>query len=390
MPFFQLSETDLGFPPAHFADEQGMIAVGGDLSGERLLTAYRNGIYFWFGPMDFIKWWSPDPRLFLLPEEAEEPATVTPIPLEELSITYDQAFEPLLRKIQEAENQPPMAENWVTEEMIKTYLELFERGYAHSLEIKKYDTALDYYDQALYERQQLAEAPPDSFLPDVCATALNMATLYQSRLEQTADMAFRQKGLDLLPVIEQSLNQIEQDRPAIVSMRSELEYFHDFFYTVEKASLEAQLLRNRIDAWQEEQLSTLEIDEKSAFQKEIITALEQYLTDYPEANEMQEQLSIAYGHQAWLHLLKNEVKAALENSEKALSVWDHHHLPKVNRAHALLLSGQTEEALQLYHAVKDEITVDKKRVRTLIKEDFEALRRRGLEMESMKLVEEAL
>jgi len=137
MPFFQLSETDLGFPPAHFADEQGMIAVGGDLSSERLLHAYRNGIYFWFGPMDFIKWWSPDPRLLLLPEEAEQPAAVTPVPLDELTVTYDQAFEPLLRKVQEAENQPPMAENWVTEEMINSYLELHERGYAHSLEIKK-------------------------------------------------------------------------------------------------------------------------------------------------------------------------------------------------------------------------------------------------------------
>ncbi len=137
MPFFQLSETDLGFPPAHFADEQGMIAVGGDLSGERLLTAYRNGIYFWFGPMDFIKWWSPDPRLLLVPEEAEAPEAVSPVPLSGLDVTYDQAFEPLLRRIQEAENQPPMAENWVTEEMIKAYLELFERGYAHSLEIRQ-------------------------------------------------------------------------------------------------------------------------------------------------------------------------------------------------------------------------------------------------------------
>jgi leucyl/phenylalanyl-tRNA--protein transferase len=134
--FFQLSETDTGFPPAHFADEQGMIAVGGDLSAERLLNAYQSGIYFWFGPMDFIKWWSPDPRLILMPEEADPPEQL-PGYRPDLEVTFDQYFEPLLRQIQEAQNTPPMGENWVTAQMAAVYQSLFEQGYAHSLEVRQ-------------------------------------------------------------------------------------------------------------------------------------------------------------------------------------------------------------------------------------------------------------
>ncbi|HKK78021.1 MAG TPA: tetratricopeptide repeat protein, partial [Phaeodactylibacter sp.] len=233
-------------------------------------------------------------------------------------------------------------------------------------EKQEYDTALAYYDQALYERQQLAKDNPESFLPDVSATALNMATLYQSRLEQTADMAYQRKGLAILPAIEQALDQIAQERPAIVSMRSELAYYKQFFQSVKKAGLEAQLVRNQIEAWQEEQMSTLEVDEKLGFQQQIINALEDYLSAYPDADGMQEQLAIAYGHQAWLYLLEENTESALTASEKALSVWESHPSPKVNRAHALLFSGQIDAALELYHTVKDEITVEKKRIRVLI------------------------
>ncbi|NRA49192.1 MAG: hypothetical protein HRU12_08655 [Phaeodactylibacter sp.] len=136
MPFFQLNEADISFPPAHFADEQGMIAIGGDLSTERLINAYQSGIYFWFGPMDFIKWWSPDPRLILRPEDAVPPEAL-PGYSAGFSTAFDEQFEPLLRQIQEVQNKPPMAENWVTEQMAAMYLALFENGHAHSFEVSQ-------------------------------------------------------------------------------------------------------------------------------------------------------------------------------------------------------------------------------------------------------------
>ena len=68
MPIFKLGK-DIVFPPANLADENGIIAVGGDLSPERLLNAYTNGIFPWFNKGEPIIWWSPDPRLVLFTNE---------------------------------------------------------------------------------------------------------------------------------------------------------------------------------------------------------------------------------------------------------------------------------------------------------------------------------
>ena len=121
----------MSFPPAHFADSEGMIAVGGDLSSERVLNAYSSGIYFWFGPMDPLKWWSPDPRLVFFTAEVN-----SDLPLEGgQRFTTDEAFEQLVRACQEIQNQQPMNEQWITEEMVGLYLDLFQQGKAHSAEI---------------------------------------------------------------------------------------------------------------------------------------------------------------------------------------------------------------------------------------------------------------
>ena len=64
MPVFWLSEKDLSFPHPELANDDGILAVGGDLSMERLLIAYNNGLFPWYNPDDPILWWSPDPRLF--------------------------------------------------------------------------------------------------------------------------------------------------------------------------------------------------------------------------------------------------------------------------------------------------------------------------------------
>ena len=69
VPYFELQKGELKFPPAHFADLDGLLAVGGDMTAERLLHAYQSGLYYWHHPMKHIKWWSPDPRTVLTPGE---------------------------------------------------------------------------------------------------------------------------------------------------------------------------------------------------------------------------------------------------------------------------------------------------------------------------------
>lgn len=68
MPIFQLSE-EIIFPPVELSDESGILAVGGDLSPERLILAYESGIFPWFNEGEPIIWWSPDPRFILFPED---------------------------------------------------------------------------------------------------------------------------------------------------------------------------------------------------------------------------------------------------------------------------------------------------------------------------------
>ena len=68
MPVFSLSDK-LAFPPVHLTSKEGLLAMGGDLSPERLILAYQNGIFPWYNPGEPILWWSPDPRLVLFPGE---------------------------------------------------------------------------------------------------------------------------------------------------------------------------------------------------------------------------------------------------------------------------------------------------------------------------------
>lgn len=131
MPFFQLSNNDLTFPPAYFADTEGLIAVGGDLSPERVLEAYRNGIYFWYGPMDPIKWWSPDPRIILLPGTV----VIDNLAPENHVIKTEVSFDPFIRQLQSQENQGTMAPNWVTEEMANMYRALHHKGVCKIFEV---------------------------------------------------------------------------------------------------------------------------------------------------------------------------------------------------------------------------------------------------------------
>lgn len=107
---------------------------GGGLSAERLLEAYRSGIFPWFSPGDPILWWSPDPRMVLFPQEFK-PSTSLKKTLKRacFKVTTDQAFEQVVR----ACAAPRAGENgtWIVEEMITAYCELHRLGHAHSVEV---------------------------------------------------------------------------------------------------------------------------------------------------------------------------------------------------------------------------------------------------------------
>ncbi|NQZ94945.1 MAG: leucyl/phenylalanyl-tRNA--protein transferase [Myxococcales bacterium] len=133
MPVYRLSD-ELIFPPADHADPTGLLAVGGDLSPERLLIAYSMGIFPWYEEGLPILWHSPDPRMVLLPSEIKLSRSLRrALKRSPFQLTLDTAFEDVIRACA-AVPRPGQDGTWITEEMIEGYCELHELGFAHSAE----------------------------------------------------------------------------------------------------------------------------------------------------------------------------------------------------------------------------------------------------------------
>lgn len=123
------------FPPVERAmrEPNGLLAMGGDLSPERLLDAYRHGIFPWFNAQDPILWWSPDPRMVLFPREFRIARSLRKtLAKRHYQVRTDHAFEQVMRACAAPRHGQPGT--WIHEEMIAAYSELHRTGQAHSVE----------------------------------------------------------------------------------------------------------------------------------------------------------------------------------------------------------------------------------------------------------------
>jgi leucyl/phenylalanyl-tRNA---protein transferase len=133
MPVFQLPD-EIIFPNPSLAEPDGLLAVGGDLSPEWLLAAYKNGIFPWFSAHEPILWWSPDPRLVLFPQKFKVSHSLhQKIKKNVFSVRMDSNFEQVIGACAETERRHEDG-TWVTEEMKVAYIELHHKGFAHSVE----------------------------------------------------------------------------------------------------------------------------------------------------------------------------------------------------------------------------------------------------------------
>ncbi len=124
---------EIAFPPVALTDRSGILAVGGDLSPERLLEAYRNGIFPWYSEGDPILWWSPDPRFVLFPHEIHVTKSMRQVLNRGyFDITFDRSFREVILACREPRRDN--AGTWITDEMTEAYTELHRLGYAHSVE----------------------------------------------------------------------------------------------------------------------------------------------------------------------------------------------------------------------------------------------------------------
>ena len=133
MTVFRLTR-ELIFPPSHCADPDGLLAVGGDLSPERLLLAYRQGIFPWYSANTAILWWSPDPRLVLFPHELRVSKSLERVLRKKVfTVTMDRAFTEVIRHCAAARRRAGDG-TWIVPDMMVAYHRLHQIGYAHSAE----------------------------------------------------------------------------------------------------------------------------------------------------------------------------------------------------------------------------------------------------------------
>ena len=133
MPIYILGKSPV-FPPPELATPEGIIAAGGDLSPRRLLNAYASGIFPWYSEGDPILWWSPDPRLVLLPGDLHISRSMHKLVKKNaFTLTFDSRFADVIYQC----GMPRKTQwgTWITKDIREAYIRLHELGYAHSVEV---------------------------------------------------------------------------------------------------------------------------------------------------------------------------------------------------------------------------------------------------------------
>ena len=123
------------FPSPEQASAEGIVAVGGDLLPERVMLAYRKGIFPWFESDDFLLWWSPDPRMVLFPDQLKISKSMrTVLRKKQFEVTFNKAFDQVVEACAKVKR---FGQNgtWITPGLMKVYSTLHTQGHAHSVEV---------------------------------------------------------------------------------------------------------------------------------------------------------------------------------------------------------------------------------------------------------------
>jgi leucyl/phenylalanyl-tRNA--protein transferase len=130
------------FPAVDQASQDGLLAIGGDLSVERLLQAYKQGIFPWFSEGEPVLWWSPNPRFVLFPEKLKVSKSMKQFLKSSMfNVTVNKAFKEVITLCSKIERQG-QDDTWITNGMIEAYMKLHELGYAKSVEVWREDNLI--------------------------------------------------------------------------------------------------------------------------------------------------------------------------------------------------------------------------------------------------------
>lgn len=128
-------DDTLSFPYPELTHETGILAVGGDLSTERLILAYQQGIFPWYSEDEPLLWWCPDPRMVLFADDLKVSKSMRKLFRDQkFEVRFNQDFESVIRECAEIPRHDQDG-TWITEEMIQSYLKLHQLGYAQSVAV---------------------------------------------------------------------------------------------------------------------------------------------------------------------------------------------------------------------------------------------------------------
>ncbi len=131
-----LLSKELVFPPVNLANKDGLLAVGGDLSVERLLLAYKSGIFPWYNQGEPIVWYSPNPRMVLLPNNLKISKSMKQVIRNtDFTVTFNQNFSEVISNCKHIFRASDQGETWITNEMQQAYINLHKKGVAKSVEV---------------------------------------------------------------------------------------------------------------------------------------------------------------------------------------------------------------------------------------------------------------
>jgi len=244
---------------------------------------------------------------------------------------------------------------------------------------KDYKTAKEHYKKALNIRRFLAEKQPEAFNLDTCVTLLNITTMYQNLLEQTGEIGFKTASLKILKEIEGRLAIYgNSEKPILLSMKSDTQYFTQYFNQVNEEYLEILDAFGKADIISEKIKETIVPSEKLKFQKLIINLFVGLYQKYPDNERLQREMLDTYIQYSWLALRSNEITIAEEALKNGLAMAPDSLALKANQAHLYLVKNETDKATEMYASLKGFANDENESFQKVLETDLTVLKNDGV------------
>ena len=242
-----------------------------------------------------------------------------------------------------------------------------------------YKLAEEYYEKALNIRRYLAEKQPEAFNLDVCVTLLNITTMYQNLLEQTSEIGFKAESLKILKEIEGRLNVYgDSEKPVILSMKSDTQYFTQYFNSVDEEYLEISDALIKADAITDKINETIVPSEKLKLQKHIVNQLFISFGEYPKNERLKNEMLNAYIQYSWFALRSNEIAVAEQAIISGFKISPEALTLKANQAHIYLVKNELEKASEIYNSLKLLFNSENESFKKVLETDIEVLKKDGV------------